>query len=80
MIRFLAWWNRNTTNWIIILAVIQIAQIPHMVWNADLYLSLGIISRQNIILDFFLYGIDLIEVPSIMIAITTVVARIKGAK
>ena len=34
-----------------------------MVWNADLYLETGLnIARQNVILDFFLYGIDLIEV------------------
>ena len=34
-----------------------------MVWNADLYLETGLnIARQNVVLDFLLYGIDLIEV------------------
>tara|TARA_Y100000310_G_C20527314_1_gene736707 strand:- start:220 stop:375 length:156 start_codon:yes stop_codon:yes gene_type:complete len=40
-----------------------------MIWNADLYLELGMISRLNPVLDFFLYGIDLIEIiPMINIA------------
>lgn len=40
-----------------------------MIWNADLYLELGMISRTNIVLDFFLYGVDLIEViPMISVA------------
>lgn len=33
-----------------------------MVWNADLYLEMGMISHIHPILDFFLYGVDLIEV------------------
>ena len=33
-----------------------------MFWNADLYLEAGMISRVNPVLDFFFYGIDLIEV------------------
>lgn len=48
-----------------------------MVWNADLYLELGMISRINPIYDFVLYGIDLIEIPSILIAITTLIAHIE---
>ena len=33
-----------------------------MVWNADLYLEMGMISHVHPVLDFFLYGVDLIEV------------------
>lgn len=33
-----------------------------MVWNADLYLEAGMISRVHPILDFFMYGVDLIEI------------------
>ena len=75
--RFLVWWERKTTTWIIILAVIQVIQIPHMIWNADLYLDIGVISRVNPIFDFILYGVDLVEIPSIMIAILTIYSRIK---
>jgi hypothetical protein len=33
-----------------------------MIWNADLYLETGMISRIHPILDFFMYGVDLIEI------------------
>ena len=75
---FLKWWARQTTTWILIMAIIQIAQIPHMVWNGDLYLGIGLISHVNPVADFILYGIDLIEIPTILIAVTTIVARIKN--
>ena len=75
--KFLSWWERKTTTWIIIMAVIQIAQIPHMIWNGDLYLESGYVSRINPIIDFILFGIDLLEIPTILIAITTVIARLQ---
>jgi flagellar biosynthesis protein FliR len=37
-----------------------------MVWNADLYLETGFISRLHPALDFLLYGVDLIEIVSII--------------
>jgi len=37
-----------------------------MIWNADLYIELGYISRINPVLDFLLYSIDLIEIISII--------------
>ena len=37
-------------------------QIPHMGWAGDVFLQTGIISYHNPILDFFLYGIDLVEI------------------
>ena len=51
---------------IIIIAIIQFIQIPHMVWNADLYLQTGVISRLHPALDWLLYGVDLIEIVSII--------------
>ncbi len=72
--KFLKWWGDKTAHWIGFIVVVHVAQIPHMVWNADIYLELGIISRINPVYDFILYGIDLIEIPSIMIAITTLIA------
>ena len=33
-----------------------------MLWNADLYLEAGMISRVHPVLDFFMYGVDLIEI------------------
>ena len=37
-----------------------------MVWNADLYFEVGGISRIHPALDFLLYGVDLIEIISII--------------
>lgn len=59
---FWAWYEKHTTESLFITALIIYIQIPHMVWNMDLYLEMGMISRVNPILDFFLYGVDLIEV------------------
>lgn len=44
------------------MAIIIYLQIPHMIWAGDLYLQLGVISNIHPFLDFFLYGIDLIEI------------------
>ncbi len=64
--RFWTWYENKILGSIIIIAIIQFIQIPHMVWNADLYLELGFISRLHPVLDFLLYGVDLIEIVSII--------------
>lgn len=64
--RFWKWYETKILGSVIIIAIIQFIQIPHMLWNADLYLELGYISRVNPVLDFFLYGVDLIEIVSII--------------
>ena len=60
--RFWAWYERHMTESLAITALIIYMQIPHMVWNADLYLETGMISHVHPVLDFFLYGVDLIEI------------------
>jgi len=37
----------------------------------------GVVSRYHPISDYFLYGIDLIEIPSILFAITLLIAHIE---
>lgn len=37
-----------------------------MVWNADMLLEAGMVSRSNPFLDFILYSVDLLEIPSII--------------
>ena len=64
--RFWNWYENKILGSIIIIAIIQFIQIPHMIWNADLYLEMGIISRVHPALDFLLYGVDLIEIVSII--------------
>jgi len=64
--RFWKWYEQRIIGSVLIIAVIQFIQIPHMIWNLDLYLELGIISRVNPVIDFMLYGVDLIEIISII--------------
>ena len=60
--RFWQWYDRHVTKHLLLTAIIIYMQIPHMIWNADLYLQLGTISYIHPVLDFFLYGIDFIEI------------------
>ena len=59
---FWLWYERHTTESLLITAVIIYIQIPHMVWAGDAILQTGMVWGVNPILDFLLYGIDLIEV------------------
>ena len=60
--RFWGWYDKHTTKSLIITAIIIYMQLPHMVWAGDVYLQLGVISHIHPVLDFFLYGIDLVEI------------------
>ena len=77
--RFWKWYEDKILGSIIIIAIIQFIQIPHMVWNADMMLESGLVSRVHPIIDWFLYGVDLIEIVSIinvgMIAYSLIVKR-----
>lgn len=64
--KFWKWYEDKILGSVIIIAIIQFIQIPHMVWNADMMLETGIISRVNPIMDWLLYGVDLIEIVSII--------------
>ena len=64
--KFWNWYENKILGSIVIIAVIQFIQIPHMVWNADMMLEMGNISRVHPIIDWFLYGVDLIEIVSII--------------
>ena len=60
--KFWSWYERHITESLFLTAFIIYLQIPHMIWNADLYLEAGMISHVHPILDFFLYGVDLVEI------------------
>ena len=64
--RFWKWYENKILGSVLIIAIIQFIQIPHMVWNADLYFETGIISRIHPAIDWLLYGVDLIEIVSII--------------
>ncbi len=64
--RFWKWYESKILGSIVVIAAIQFIQIPHMIWNADLYLEMGLVSRLHPALDWLLYGVDLIEIVSII--------------
>ena len=75
--RFWAWYENKILGSIIIIAIIQFIQVPHMIWNADIMLEAGIISRVHPVIDWFLYGVDLIEIISIINVIMIIYSLIK---
>ena len=64
--KFWKWYENKILGSVVVIAIIQFIQIPHMVWNADLYLGMGMVSRLHPALDWLLYGVDLIEIVSII--------------
>ena len=71
--KFLYWYEKHTTQSLAITALILFMQIPHMVWAGDAILQTGVVWGKNPILDFFLYGIDLVEIiPMISITLAIV--------
>ena len=64
--RFWVWYNKHVLESLVISAIIIYAQVPHMVWAGDAYLQTGYISYIHPALDFFLYGIDLVEIIGII--------------
>ena len=64
--KFWNWYENKILGSIVIIAIIQFIQIPHMVCNADMMLEMGTISRVHPVIDWFLYGVDLIEIISII--------------
>jgi len=64
--KFWNWYENKILGSIVIIAVIQFIQVPHMIWNADIMLEAGIVSRVHPVIDWFLYGVDLIDIISII--------------
>ena len=75
--RFWTWYETHTTKSRLVMAIIIYIQIPHMVWAGDVFLQTGIISYHNVVLDFFLYGIDLIEVIPMITVAMLIYSKIK---
>ncbi len=63
--RFWNWYEKQLMGSLAFLLMVHIVQIPHMIWAADVYMELGMISRIHPILDFLLYGVDLVELLSL---------------
>ena len=52
--RFWNWYEKQLMGSLAFLLMVHIVQIPHMIWAADVYMQLGIISRIHPIIDFLL--------------------------
>ena len=63
--RFWNWYEKQLMGSLAFLLMVHVVQIPHMIWAADVYMQLGIISRIHPIIDFLLYGVDLVELLSL---------------
>ena len=63
--RFWNWYEKQLMGSLAFLLMVHIVQIPHMIWAADVYMQLGIISRIHPIIDFLSYGVDLVELLSL---------------
>ena len=63
--RFWKWYEKQLMGSLAFLLMVHVVQIPHMIWAADVYMELGMISRIHPILDFLLYGVDLVELLSL---------------
>tara|TARA_R100000908_G_C3747040_1_gene142180 strand:- start:256 stop:543 length:288 start_codon:yes stop_codon:yes gene_type:complete len=78
--RFWDWYNRHTTESLLVTGIILFMQIPHMVWAADAILQSGVVWGANPILDFFLYGIDLVEIIPMVNVAMMIYSKIKKGK
>ena len=63
--RFWNWYEKQLMGSLAFLLMVHVVQIPHMIWSAEVYMELGMISRIHPILDFLLYGVDLVELLSL---------------
>ncbi len=75
--RFWDWYNRHTTESLLVTGIILFMQIPHMVWAGDAILQSGVVWGANPILDFFLYGIDLVEIIPMVNVAMMIYSKIK---
>lgn len=75
--KFWQWYDRHLTESLFLTAFIIYIQIPHMVWAGDLWLQTGLISHVHPILDFILYGIDLVEIPLMVNVSMLIYSRVR---
>lgn len=74
-------WETFITGSLAASMIILYLQIPHTITAADCFLGLGIgVIHYNPILDFLLYGIDLLEIIPIVGVTLAFIHRIKNHK
>ena len=78
--KFLNWYERHMAKSLIISAVILYAQIPHTITAAECFFGdhdHTMIFGKNVILDFLIYGIDLLELIPIIGITLAIVSKVR---
>ena len=75
--RFLEWWETKLLISSGLMTFILILQIPHFLWAGDAIARTGNVYGASPISDFILYGIDLIEIPLIILALLNFITYIR---
>jgi hypothetical protein len=71
--KFFDWYERHMVKSLIVSAVILYMQIPHSWWALECIFGEGILHGHGFVVDFFLYGIDTLEmIPIISITLLIV--------
>jgi hypothetical protein len=78
--RFWNWYQTKLTAAVGFLFVTHILQIPHFVWAGDAYLQTGLITYIHPVIDFIMYGIDLVEIPALINVTLLFVAHIRNGR
>jgi len=74
--RFLEWYERNMAKSLAISALILYLQIPHSWWALECIFGDGILHGHGIVVDFFLYGIDTLEMIPIVGVTLAIISKI----
>ena len=78
--KFLDWYEKHMAKSLIISAVILYAQIPHTITAAECFFGdyvFTLIYGKNIVLDFIIYGIDLLELIPIIGITIAIVSKVR---
>ena len=77
---FLDWYERHITESMLVTAIILYLQIPHTITAAECFFGdhdHTLIYGKNIILDFLIYGIDLLEMIPIIGVTLALVSKLR---
>ncbi len=75
--RFLDWYESHIGKSLIISAVILYMQIPHSWWALECIFGKGILHGHGIVIDFFLYGIDTLEMIPIIGITLAIITKVR---
>ncbi len=78
--KFFDWYERHLTGSLLVTAVILYLQIPHSWWALECIFGDGILHGHGIIVDFFLYGIDTLEMIPIVSVTLAIIAKLRHKK